>query len=88
MLSVRLEEPELCPRYTARLVRGVNIGPSPEWLRALLEKTGLRSINNVVDVTNFVMLETGQPLHAFDFALLGVGSSGRPTIGTVAPGRR
>jgi phenylalanyl-tRNA synthetase beta chain len=90
LLSVRLEEPELCPRYTARLVRGVNIGPSPEWLRALLEKTGLRSINNVVDVTNFVMLETGQPLHAFDFALLGVGSSGRPTIVVrrAAPGEK
>src|SRR5665213_3541173 len=72
-VRVRLEEPELCPRYTLRLIRGVKIGPSPEWLRSALEKTGLRSINNVVDVTNFVMLETGQPLHAFDLHLLGGG---------------
>ena len=64
-------EPELCPRYTARLMRGVKIGPSPDWLRSALEKAGLRSINNVVDVTNYVMLETGHPLHAFDFRLLG-----------------
>jgi phenylalanyl-tRNA synthetase beta chain len=68
---VRIEEPELCPRYTARLLRGVKIGPSPDWLSSALEKAGLRSINNVVDVTNYVMLETGQPLHAFDFRLLG-----------------
>jgi phenylalanyl-tRNA synthetase beta chain len=80
VLTVRLEVPELCPRYTARLVRGVKIGPSPPWLRSALEKTGLRSINNVVDVTNFVMLETGQPLHAFDFSLLSAGSASRPSI--------
>ncbi|MGO8698046.1 MAG: phenylalanine--tRNA ligase subunit beta [Limisphaerales bacterium] len=80
LLAVRLEEPELCPRYTARVLRGVKVGPSPDWLRSFLEKTGFRSINNVVDVTNYVMLETGQPLHAFDFSLLSVGSSGRPTI--------
>jgi phenylalanyl-tRNA synthetase beta chain len=67
---VRIEEPELCPRYNARLIRGVKIGPSPDWLRSTLEKAGLRSINNVVDVTNYVMLEVGQPLHAFDFNLL------------------
>jgi phenylalanyl-tRNA synthetase beta chain len=67
---VRIEQPELCPRYVARLVRGVRIGPSPDWLRSALEKSGLRSINNIVDVTNFVMLETGHPLHAFDFHLL------------------
>jgi phenylalanyl-tRNA synthetase beta chain len=70
-LSVRILEPELCPRYTARLLRGVKVGPSPAWLRSILEKVGLRSINNVVDVTNYVMLEIGQPLHAFDFRLLG-----------------
>jgi phenylalanyl-tRNA synthetase beta chain len=82
LVSVRIEEPELCPRYTARVLRGVKIGPSPAWLRSALEKTGLRSINNVVDVTNYVMLETGQPLHAFDFHLLSVaaGSAGRPII--------
>ncbi len=67
---VRLEAADLCPRYTARVLRGVRVGPSPDWLRSSLEKVGLRSINNVVDVTNFVMLETGQPLHAFDLDLL------------------
>jgi phenylalanyl-tRNA synthetase beta chain len=70
LVGVRLDDPELCPRYTARVVRGVKIGPSPAWLRATLEKVGIRSINNVVDVTNFVMLEIGQPLHAFDYRLL------------------
>ncbi len=71
MVAVRLDEPELCPRYTARVVTGVKIGPSPDWLRTTLEKVGIRSINNVVDVTNYVMLETGQPLHAFDYHLVG-----------------
>jgi phenylalanyl-tRNA synthetase beta chain len=73
VVSVRIDEPELCPRYTARVIRGVKVGPSPAWLRSALEKVGLRSINNVVDVTNFVMLETGHPLHAFDLQLLGGG---------------
>jgi phenylalanyl-tRNA synthetase beta chain len=76
LVAVRIQEPELCPRYTARIVRGVKIGPSPAWLRSTLEKAGVRSINNVVDVTNFVMLEIGQPLHAFDYHLLG----GQPAI--------
>ena len=66
-VQVQVDDAELCPRYTARLVRGVKIGPSPDWLRQAIEKAGVRSINNVVDVTNFVMLETGQPLHAFDY---------------------
>lgn len=69
-VAVRIDDPDLCPRYTARVIRGVKIGPSPDWLRQALEKVGLRSISNVVDVTNFVMLETGQPLHAFDYHLL------------------
>ena len=64
---VRIDDPDLCPRYTARVVKGVKIGPSPDWLRSTLEKVGIRSINNVVDVTNYVMLEIGQPLHAFDY---------------------
>ncbi len=68
--SVTLEDPNLCPRYAARLIENVKIGPSPEWLVRQLEAVGLRSINNVVDVTNFVMMELGQPLHAFDFNLL------------------
>ena len=79
-VAVRVEDAELCPRYTARFVRGVKIGPSPDWLRKTLEKVGLRSINNVVDVTNFVMLEIGQPLHAFDFHLLQAQAGNKPTI--------
>jgi len=80
LVAVRLDAPELCPRYTARVIRGVKIGPSPAWLRSALEKVGLRSINNVVDVTNFVMLEVGQPLHAFDYHLIAKGAEGKPTI--------
>ena len=70
LTSVTIEEPELCPRYAARLIRGVKIGPSPAWMVGRLESLGLRSINNVVDVTNYVMMELGHPLHAFDFSLL------------------
>ncbi len=76
LVTVRLMAPELCPRYTARVIRGVKIAPSPDWLRSTLEKVGIRPINNVVDVTNYVMLETGQPLHAFDYRLLQNGASG------------
>jgi phenylalanyl-tRNA synthetase beta chain len=68
--SVTLQDPDLCPRYVARLIEGVTIGPSPNWIRDRLEKVGIRSISNVVDVTNYVMMEYGQPLHAFDFDLL------------------
>ncbi|MGD0348890.1 MAG: phenylalanine--tRNA ligase subunit beta [Verrucomicrobiota bacterium] len=70
LVSIRIEDPELCPRYTARVVKGVKIGSSPDWLRSMLEKVGIRSINNVVDVTNYVLMETGHPLHAFDYHLL------------------
>ena len=79
-VEVQVDAPDLCPRYTARVVRGVTVGPSPDWLRLALEKVGLRSINNVVDVTNFVMLETGQPLHAFDLRRVALGPDGRPSI--------
>jgi len=68
--SVTLLDPDLCPRYVARMIEGVKIGLSPHWMRNRLEKVGIRSINNVVDVTNYVMMECGQPLHAFDFELL------------------
>ncbi len=68
--SVTLLDPDLCPRYVARMIEGVKVGPSPSWMRDRLEKVGIRSINSVVDVTNFVMMECGQPLHAFDFELL------------------
>ncbi len=70
LASVRIDAPDLCPRYAARIIRGVRIGPSPRWMVEKLESAGLRSINNVVDVTNFVLLEYGQPLHAFDYDLL------------------
>ncbi|MFZ2448485.1 MAG: phenylalanine--tRNA ligase subunit beta [Syntrophobacteraceae bacterium] len=65
--SITIDDPVGCPRYSARLIRGVKIGPSPEWLKGRVEAVGLRSINNIVDVTNFIMIELGQPLHAFDF---------------------
>jgi phenylalanyl-tRNA synthetase beta chain len=80
LVAVRVDDPELCPRYTVRVVKGVKIGPSPDWLKQTLEKAGVRSISNVVDVTNFVMLESGQPLHAFDYHLIAKGANGRPTI--------
>ena len=64
--SVEIADAALCSRYTCSLIRGVSVGPSPDWLRKSLEDAGHRSINNVVDVTNYVMLECGQPLHAFD----------------------
>jgi phenylalanyl-tRNA synthetase beta chain len=80
LVAVRLEDAEACPRYTARVVKGVKVGPSPAWLRDTLEKVGIRSISNVVDVTNYVMLEVGQPLHAFDYHLIAKGANGQPTI--------
>ncbi len=68
--SVTILDQDLCPRYVARMMEGVKIGPSPHWISDRLEKVGIRSINNVVDVTNYVMMEYGQPLHAFDFDFL------------------
>jgi phenylalanyl-tRNA synthetase beta chain len=68
--SVTILDQDLCPRYVARMIENVKIGPSPHWMSNRLEKVGIRSINNVVDVTNYVMMECGQPLHAFDFELL------------------
>jgi len=70
MTSVKIIDADHCPRYTARIINNVNVGPSPVWMKRRLEAVGLRSINNVVDVTNFVMLEMGQPLHSFDFRFL------------------
>src|SRR5271168_2899545 len=64
---VEIVAPELCGRFTARVLRGVKVQPSPDWLRQRLEAIGEKSINNVVDVTNYVMFELGHPLHAFDF---------------------
>jgi len=82
LVAVRIEDPALCPRYTARVIQGVKVGPSPEWLRSTLEKVGIRSISNVVDVTNYVMLEIGQPLHAFDYHL--VAPTANPSSGQAA----
>ncbi len=70
LVDVRIDDPVLCPRYTARVVRGVKIGPSPDWLAKRVMAAGARAINNVVDVTNYVMFLTGQPLHAFDLGKL------------------
>jgi phenylalanyl-tRNA synthetase beta chain len=72
-VTIEVKDPDLCPRFTARLYEGVKIGPSPEWLKARLTAAGQRPINNVVDVTNYVMLATGQPMHAFDFDLVAGG---------------
>ncbi len=66
--DVEIVEPELCGRYTARIIEGVKVAASPDWLRKRLEAVGLRSVNNVVDATNYAMMETGQPPHAFDYA--------------------
>ncbi len=67
LLDVETPASELCPRYTARMVRNVKIGPSPKWMRERLRAMGVRPINNIVDITNYVMLEYGQPMHAFDY---------------------
>src|SRR5262245_58099687 len=66
VVSISIEDPELCGRYCGRYISSVRIGPSPEWLKKRLEAVGVRSINNVADVTNYVMMELGHPMHAFD----------------------
>jgi phenylalanyl-tRNA synthetase beta chain len=80
-VSVVLPQPSLCPRYAAKLVRNVTVQPSPDWLKRKLEAVGLRAINNVVDVTNFVLMEYGHPLHAFDFDVV---SNGQIVVRTAA----
>jgi phenylalanyl-tRNA synthetase beta chain len=71
--DVRIDEPDLCGRYTARVIEAVKVAPSVDWLRKRLEAVGLRSVNNVVDATNYAMMETGQPPHAFDYARIAQG---------------
>jgi phenylalanyl-tRNA synthetase beta chain len=85
LTSVEIKDPDLCPRYAARLVRGVKIGPSPDWLAKRLETIGQRPINNVADITNYVLHELGQPLHAFDFEKLG---GRRIVVRRAAPGEK
>jgi phenylalanyl-tRNA synthetase beta chain len=85
LTSVEIADPDLCPRYAGRLVRGVKIGPSPDWLVKRLEAIGQRPINNVADVTNYVLHELGQPLHAFDFEKLG---GRRIVVRRAAPGEK
>lgn len=68
LVDIEIEDPELCPRYTARMVKNVKIKPSPVWMRERLRNSGVRPINNIVDITNYVMLEYGQPMHAFDYS--------------------
>jgi len=67
LVSVEIAEPALCGRYTGRIIEGVKVGPSPAWMTQRLEAVGLRSVNNIVDATNYAMMETGQPPHAFDY---------------------
>jgi len=83
--SVTIEDPKLCPRYTARYIESCRIAPSPQWLVNRLKAVGMRSINNVVDVTNYVLLEYGHPLHAFDFDLL---SGGKIVVRRAGEGER
>jgi phenylalanyl-tRNA synthetase beta chain len=80
LVSVTIEDADLCPRYTARLITGVKIGPSPDWLVERVTAAGARPISNIVDITNYVMFEMGQPLHAFDAATLGV-ADGKIQVG-------
>jgi len=77
-VAIEIRNPQLNPRFTAMLIRDVDIKPSPQWMQRRLEAVGVRSINNIVDVTNYVMFETGQPLHAFDYDVLLKRSGGKP----------
>ena len=85
LLSVEVKDTDLCSRYCAAVVKNVRIKPSPLWLRSRLRAAGVRPINNIVDITNYVMLEYGQPMHAFDAALIG---SGRIIVRRAAEGEK
>lgn len=82
-LSVEVQNPTLCPRYTAKMIKNVQVGPSPRWMRERLRASGVRPINNLVDITNYVMLEYGQPLHAFDASQI---RGGRIIVRNAQPG--
>jgi len=79
-VRVDISDPDLCPRYTARLIRNVRIGPSPDWLAERVAAAGARPISNIVDITNYVMFELGQPLHAFDASTIAADAEGRAHI--------
>lgn len=85
LTSVTIADPELCPRYAARVIRGVKIAPSPAWLQRRLETVGIGTINNIVDITNYVLMEYGHPLHAFDYHHL---SENRIVVRRAKPGER
>ena len=84
-VDIRVEDFEGCPRYIGRIFRGAQVGPSPAWLKARLLAAGMRSISNVVDITNYVMLALGSPLHAFDLSLL---AEGRIVVRRAQPGEK
>src|SRR5262249_43153297 len=86
-VKVSIEDPKLCARYAAALLKGVKIGPAPGWMQRRLTYAGMRPINNSVDVTNYVMLEWGQPLHAFDYDKLKERAGGKPPTIIVRPAR-
>ncbi|MFO0849712.1 MAG: phenylalanine--tRNA ligase subunit beta [Gemmataceae bacterium] len=86
-VKVEIADPKLCPRYSATVIRNVRVGPAPRWMRTRLDYAGMRPINNVVDVTNYVMLEYGQPLHAFDYDALVKRAGGKPPTITVRPAK-
>ena len=83
IVDIDIEDGDLCPRYTARMVKNVKIAPSPRWMRERLRNSGVRPINNIVDITNYVMLEYGQPMHAFDFSCV---DGGRIVVRTAREG--
>src|SRR5207248_8819625 len=86
-VKVEIEDARLCARYAAGLIKGVKIGPAPEWMQRRLTYAGMRPISNIVDVTNYVMLEWGQPLHAFDYEKLKQRAGGKAPTVVVRPAR-
>ncbi|MHC4531435.1 MAG: phenylalanine--tRNA ligase subunit beta [Planctomycetota bacterium] len=83
--SVEIKDPDLCGRYTARIIQGLKVGPAPDWLKNRLQAIGMRSVNNVVDATNYAMVETGQPPHAFDYNKI---DQGKIVVRKAIPGER
>ncbi len=79
-INIEIADPDLCPRYSAALIKGISIGPSPQWMQRRLILAGMRPINNIVDITNYVMLELGQPLHAFDYDRLRPRTAGEAPV--------